>query len=37
MDIIQTRETFNNLVNDLLNDYTKMSSELNDIKKKLGS
>ena len=33
MDIIQTRETFNNLVNDLLNDYTKMSSELNDIKK----
>jgi hypothetical protein len=33
MDRIQTRETFNNLVNDLLNDYTKMSSELNDIKK----
>ena len=33
MDIIQTRETFNNLVNDLLNDYTKMSSDLNDIKK----
>ena len=33
MDIIQTRETFNNLVNDLLNDYTKMSSDLNYIKK----
>ena len=33
MDIIQTRETFNNLVNDLLNDYTIMSSDLNDIKK----